>query len=662
MARRELIYDILKGRNTLDPELKKSAKSSAGLSSSLVNIGKGFGTIALKAASLAGAIGGAVAGFVTVKAVRESQNLENALIGLSTVAAGTGQDVGKVTQAAKELSEDGLIPLADASASLKNLLASGLDADQAIKTFNVLKDSAAFGRQGSLDLGEAIRGATEGIKNGNSILVDNAGITKNLSVLQKEYAAELGTTIGALTEAQKLQAIYVGLQREGALFQGDYNKLLQTFSGAVSGVSGNFRFLLAEIGDFITQSPVIITLVDQIGRAFSSFRDFLKDNQGPIQEFVNSLVTGFVNALPVAVNFFQSAANGASYLTGVMLKLNIAGLAVLELFTAFDFVQDIFRVISQAVALATSTIVDLLNVLASTSVGSGFVEKILGLNPDKIKSDLENIKTGLFEFADSVTGAELNDFILEKGNAVDQLIGANEAGIAKLNEGFEVIKENLKANADEINKITAQRVEKQTATSKKGLDKNNKDTKEAYDFQKALFGDLKSFEESTNKERGQNFKSTLGTISTLSQENNSTLFNIGKAAAISTATIDGIAAVQKALASAPPPFNFALASLVGVATAANIARIASAKPPQKKQDGGFVEGSTSSGDRTQVLANDRELFLNRAQQAELFNVARARDTARESNSPKMVDIRLEIGGREIARVIRDLQTDGFVAA
>jgi hypothetical protein len=40
------------------------------------------------------------------------------------------------------------------------------------------------------------------------------------------------------------------------------------------------------------------------------------------------------------------------------------------------------------------------------------------------------------------------------------------------------------------------------------------------------------------------------------------------------ATIDGIAAVQKALASAPPPWNFALAGLVGTATAVNIAKIA----------------------------------------------------------------------------------------
>ena len=62
----------------------------------------------------------------------------------------------------------------------------------------------------------------------------------------------------------------------------------------------------------------------------------------------------------------------------------------------------------------------------------------------------------------------------------------------------------------------------------------------------------------TEQTRQQNFKSSLGVISTLQGSSNKTLFAIGKAAAISTATIDGIAAVQKALASAPPRLTLQL--------------------------------------------------------------------------------------------------------
>ncbi|KAA5841987.1 prothage tail length tape measure [Pseudomonas chlororaphis] len=66
----------------------------------------------------------------------------------------------------------------------------------------------------------------------------------------------------------------------------------------------------------------------------------------------------------------------------------------------------------------------------------------------------------------------------------------------------------------------------------------------------------------------------FGNMSALSQSENKKLAAIGKAAAITQATIDGYLAVQKALAAFPPPFNFAAAAAVGVATAANVANIA----------------------------------------------------------------------------------------
>lgn len=66
----------------------------------------------------------------------------------------------------------------------------------------------------------------------------------------------------------------------------------------------------------------------------------------------------------------------------------------------------------------------------------------------------------------------------------------------------------------------------------------------------------------------------FGNMASLSQSGNKKLAAIGKAAAIIQATMDGYLAVQKALAAFPPPFNFAAAAAVGVATAANVANIA----------------------------------------------------------------------------------------
>jgi phage-related minor tail protein len=68
--------------------------------------------------------------------------------------------------------------------------------------------------------------------------------------------------------------------------------------------------------------------------------------------------------------------------------------------------------------------------------------------------------------------------------------------------------------------------------------------------------------------------SFFGIMATLSQSGHGKLAEIGKAAAMAQATIDGYLAVQKALAAFPPPFNFIAAGVVGVATAANVSAIA----------------------------------------------------------------------------------------
>lgn len=78
-----------------------------------------------------------------------------------------------------------------------------------------------------------------------------------------------------------------------------------------------------------------------------------------------------------------------------------------------------------------------------------------------------------------------------------------------------------------------------------------------------------------NSTRLQQEDQFWGGLASLSRSGNKELAAIGKAAAVTQATIDGIAAVQKALASAPPPINYALAAAVGVETAANIASILS---------------------------------------------------------------------------------------
>lgn len=99
-----------------------------------------------------------------------------------------------------------------------------------------------------------------------------------------------------------------------------------------------------------------------------------------------------------------------------------------------------------------------------------------------------------------------------------------------------------------------------------------------------------------------NTNAFFGTLAGLQESSNKELAAIGKAAAIAQATMDGIVAVQKALASGPPPYNYAMAAAVGVSAAANVAKLA-----------GFESGGYTGNVGTSEIAgvvHGREFVVN----------------------------------------------------
>ena len=105
----------------------------------------------------------------------------------------------------------------------------------------------------------------------------------------------------------------------------------------------------------------------------------------------------------------------------------------------------------------------------------------------------------------------------------------------------------------------------------------------------------------TNAQRLATAQAFFGNLSVLARSENRELAAIGKAAAVTQATIDGVLAVQKALASAPPPANYALAAAVGVAAAANVAQILAANTNGYAFGGNFEVGGTGGTD-SQLVA------------------------------------------------------------
>ena len=121
-----------------------------------------------------------------------------------------------------------------------------------------------------------MQSATEGLKNENSILVDNAGVTKNVAKMWEEYAASIGTTANNLTQQQKIQAEVNGILEESRYQAGDAAKVAGTFSGQLMQLSFHFNNLKVAVGNAIIPVaqkvlPVINTIIAALTRLANAF-------------------------------------------------------------------------------------------------------------------------------------------------------------------------------------------------------------------------------------------------------------------------------------------------------------------------------------------------------------------------------------------------------
>ena len=203
---------------------------------------------------------------------KAAMELSNALQGLQSIVEGQGRSFSKAKSFLDEYVKDGLIPMANAAAAYKNLAARGYDDSQIQQTLIALKDASAFGRQASYSMGEAVQTATEGLKNENSILVDNAGVTKNVAKMWDDYAKSIGTTAANLTQQQKIQAEVTGILEESKFQTGDAAKIAGTLSGQLQQLSFNFNNLKVAVGNAI--NPIVQSLLPVINSAVNALTRF----------------------------------------------------------------------------------------------------------------------------------------------------------------------------------------------------------------------------------------------------------------------------------------------------------------------------------------------------------------------------------------------------
>lgn len=396
-------------------------------------------------------------------------------------------------------------------------------------------------------------------------------------------------------------------------FGGSAASKMQTFSGAMFVLKDAFGDVFKEVAKSVTQNEVVIAIMSKMGEVFSKVSEYMKTNASVIRDGIGS-------ALLYLIDVLEGTVTGLKYLFQIMN----AGFqtALIPVRNAIDMFQLLYKAATGNFAGIGKEIDDLKSnyTRAFDAIGEVGSDNTVF---DGIKSGLSEIKSAAQGAFDEMVGKPIEAVKSQEalGNAVvktstltkqqEEVLKSFAEGLANQNQavsnsfGFanQMMQESLAQRMAIVGEDYAAQIQAQTeffALQQELRDaqylseqdallqaKNNGlVTEQQYNDAKLALAQkyaldnakqqtaITQFQAQQEKTRADNFKGTMGTIASLASSGNKELAAIGKAAAITQATIDGYAAVQKALASAPPPFNFGLAALVGAATAANVAKIA----------------------------------------------------------------------------------------
>jgi hypothetical protein len=411
----------------------------------------------------------------------------------------------------------------------------------------------------------------------------------NTTAFKKWGVVVAESTTNAGTFANAVDAIN---KKFGGAAQGQIN----TYSGRIAQIEHNFDDLIKVFGQAFIENNTLISGFGEINRILGELTKTAQNNKEGIKKFVGEGILLAIDACGVFLSVLQALTTvfkaDVAIITAGANAIGAAFEATAQAMqgnfkNAFNTVKNSAQSGLQGVKNAfdeNKTLAEIQNLLASIrgAAKAGFDSMSSGASASAqvVNGSIDPIKnlTAEMKLAGEA-GKKLADSLIN--------IPVEE----KLKQEFELLKSQREADLIDLQtyydarvKIQDQSISVENANLAEARRQNLIDdsvfSKAKVELDQRAARQREQIDNEFHKQQFQNLRDSLGNIAGLMKSTNLTLFRIGQAAAISQATIDGFLAIQKALAAAPPPFNFALAGLVGLATGANIASIAGQSPPQ----------------------------------------------------------------------------------
>lgn len=238
------------------------------------------------------------------ESVKVATDYQNSLRGTISLIRAFGLEEEKLTGSVKSLTQDGLLNQADAMKSIQNLLAGGLNIDQATELIKNYKDVAAFGRDITISFADAVKNNSEAFLTEMSVLGNRAGLQENFNQILKIGAQEMGKSVSQLNASERAQAKMIGTQLIAQRATGNTERLADSYTGALIRQQNAVNNLKIELGNALL--PALAQLANMFTQGSSSGEALTKVIRGigvvaiGVAGGVRILVTSLVDLIKIA--------------------------------------------------------------------------------------------------------------------------------------------------------------------------------------------------------------------------------------------------------------------------------------------------------------------------------------------------------------------------
>ena len=252
--------------------------TEAGVAQVLGGTASGLGQLGQAATNALGTLAGNLASAAITKVldlgraigdslINEAPALEQVQRSFANLAAGAGQSAGEVLSSMREASR-GMITDADLMTSYNEamLLVGDSMADQFPALLNIASASAAATGQ---DVGFMLDSLVKGIGRASPMILDNLGLTINMSEVMDAYAATLGKSSEELTKAEQQTALLNAVTAQGA----DFAARLGDNTGGAALSVGQLKTTMTNLKDQAVMAllPALAALLGPLGELATAY-------------------------------------------------------------------------------------------------------------------------------------------------------------------------------------------------------------------------------------------------------------------------------------------------------------------------------------------------------------------------------------------------------